>query len=385
MRGAGIGAVLVPMHEAMHASFRWLTRGAKVTRGYAVKIIDKEPVLVTYPMEREEASATGLATRVVHEFDYDGIFRGAANPTAAYGEFFDAVLRDLGASESLAFFGNAPVHLYVGIAGEMTRRGWHVHEAKGTDLIQLARKRKEKWEINAIRSVGERTEAIVDEVRKLLRECENGRKMLIGDIKELVSVEIARRGLVEDHETIVSQGRDAGVPHARGDAAAPVRTSTPIVIDIFPADRTTGYFFDLTRTFCLGPIPEELRPVHGHVQGAFDLAARQMRPGTRAASYQSLVCDYFEKNGFATTRSNPATLDGYVHSLGHGVGLDIHEKPSFALTPSNHDLVEIGDVLTIEPGLYFPNREMGVRIEDTFVVTANGVESLCHSDRDLRP
>src|SRR5215212_7751168 len=68
MRERAIDAVVVPMHEAMHSSFRWLSRGAKVTRGYAVKLLDRAPVLVTYPMEREEALATGLEVRLAHEF-----------------------------------------------------------------------------------------------------------------------------------------------------------------------------------------------------------------------------------------------------------------------------------------------------------------------------
>lgn len=110
---------------------------------------------------------------------------------------------------------------------------------------------------------------------------------------------------------------------------------------------------------------------------AFERARDAMKPGTAAASYQALVCDFFEAKGYPTTRSHPATLEGYVHSLGHGVGLDIHEKPSFSLVPSNRDLVEENDIVTIEPGLYFPERELGARIEDTFVVRSGGVETLC--------
>jgi len=173
------------------------------------------------------------------------------------------------------------------------------------------------------------------------------------------------------------------VPHSRGDASARVVPSVPIVLDIFPADRTSGYFFDLTRTFCVGPIPEELRRIHADVLAAFELARDAMRPGTRASSYQALVCDFFESRGYPTTRSNPRTLDGYVHSLGHGVGLEIHEKPSFSLVPSNDDPIETGDIVTIEPGLYFPDRAIGVRIEDTFVVREGGVETLCRGGYGL--
>ncbi len=382
MSSRAIDTIVVPLHESMHPSFRWLTRGAKVTRGYAVQVAGREPVLVAYPMERDEAAATGLETRSVHDFAFDGIFKSAASPAHAYAELYDRILRELGSGTSIAFFGNLPFHLYLAVAEELERRGWSVYRSKGEDLIQLARKRKAAWEIDAIRSVGERTEQVVDDVRIALRE---RRAQTVGDLKRLVSAEIARLGMVEDHETILSQGRDAGIPHSRGDARAQLVDGSPIVLDIFPADRTSGYFFDLTRTFCIGPIPDELRTIHAHVFEAFALARDAMRPGTDAASYQALVCDYFESLGYATTRSDPATLSGYVHSLGHGVGLEIHEKPSFSLTPSNRDEIEVGDVVTIEPGLYFPERGIGVRIEDTFVVTESGVESLCRSRYALEP
>lgn len=381
LRERGLEAIIVPMHEAMHPAFRWLTRGAKVTRGYAVKLPDAEPVLVTYPMERAEAAATGLAVRLAAEFDSERIFRTATSAAAAYGEFFDLILRELGARESVAFFGNAPLHLYLAISAEMERRGWRVQRG-GEDLVQLARKRKEPREIEAVRSVGARTEEVVDLVREALRE---RRARKIGDLKELVSFEIARRGMFEDHETILSHGRDAGIPHSRGNPNDPIRDGVPIVLDIFPADRASGYFFDLTRTFCVGSVPPELRQLHAHVLEAFELARDKMRPGTAAAVYQHLVCEFFESRGYPTTRSHPATHEGYVHGLGHGVGLEIHEKPSFSILPSNGDRIEAGDIVTIEPGLYFPERELGVRIEDTFVVTAEGVETLCRGSYALEP
>src|SRR5919205_941104 len=163
------------MHEVLHPAFRWITRGAKVTKGY--------------PMERGEAAATGLATRLVHDFDYDRIFKSAPNPVAAYGEFFDRILRDVGSGPSIAFAGNLPIHLYLGIADELQARGWTVVRAGGEDLVQLARKRKEPWEIDAIASVGERTEQVVDRVREVLRGAvidgdhliHDGRPLTLGD------------------------------------------------------------------------------------------------------------------------------------------------------------------------------------------------------------
>jgi Xaa-Pro aminopeptidase len=381
MSSRSIDTIVVPMHEAMHPSFRWLSRGAKVTRGYAVKLAGREPVLITYPMEREEAAATGLTVRLAHEFDAERIFRSAPNAVEGYAEFFTNALRELGTGERVAFFGNVPIHLYHGLLEAMHRRGWNVHKADGEDLIQVARKRKDDWEIEAIRSVGERTEQVVDGMRAMLAAWSPS--MTVGDLKSFVAAEIARLGMIEDHETILSQGRDAGIPHSRGDAKARVRESVPIVLDIFPADKASGYFFDLTRTFCVGPIPEALRRIHADVLEAFTRARDAMKPGTPAQSDPALGCDFFESKGYPTTRSNPKTLEGYVHSLGHGVGLEIHEKPSFSLVPSNQDLIEVGDIVTIEPGLYFPEREIGVRIEDTFVVREDGVETLCRGSYEM--
>src|SRR5438270_12131721 len=220
MRERALDALILPMHEALHPSFRWITRGAKVTRGYAVKLTGRDPILISYPMEREEAAATGLKTRLIHDFGYDAIFKSAPNAVEAYAIFFDAVLRDQGAGRSVAFVGNVPFHLYYGIARAMESRGWRTYQSEGDDLAQLARKRKEAWEIEMIASVGARTEAVVDRVRRILRQCVGegdavlyqGDVLSLGPLKQVVSSEIARLGMVEDHETILSQGRDAAIP-----------------------------------------------------------------------------------------------------------------------------------------------------------------------------
>lgn len=394
MRARGIGALVVSMHETADASFRWMTRGAKVTRGYVVKIRGEEPLLLHYPMERDEARAAGVATRSVHDFGYHEIFRAATDAAKAYGELFDRVLRELGATGAVAFYGNAPIHLYFPILEELERKGHVVYRSRGDELIQLARKTKEPWELDVIRSVGERTEEVVETVREVLRSSTisggvthyRGEPLTIGYLKQLVSSEIYRRGMIEDHETILSHGRDAAIPHSRGDASAFVREGVPIVLDIFPADRASGYFFDLTRTFCVGAVPRRLAEIHALVLEAFSLAATEMRAGTPARDYQRLVCEFFEAKGFRTTRSDAATVDGYVHSLGHGVGLQVHERPSFSLLESNHDVIEVGDVVTIEPGLYFPDEEIGVRIEDTFFIDRDGkAVAFSTSSRRLEP
>src|SRR5438270_12041273 len=126
MRERALDALILPMHEALHPSFRWITRGAKVTRGYAVKLTGRDPILISYRLERDEAAATGLATRLIHDFGYDAIFKSAPNASAAYADFFDVVLRELGAAASVAIAGNLPFPLYLGIAEGMETKGWRV-------------------------------------------------------------------------------------------------------------------------------------------------------------------------------------------------------------------------------------------------------------------
>jgi len=394
LRSHDIDALIVPMHEAMHPSFRWLSRGAKLTKGFVVKKVGAEPLLVHFPMERDEAAACGLPTVSALEFGHEQAHREESHAPRALARFFRNLIDAQAIRGGVAFAGNLPFEMYLETAEELEKGGVRVVRLGGLNPVQLARKRKDAREVELIRGVGERTEAVVDRVRELLREARvaGGRVMhgqsalKLGDLKALVSQEVVRLGMSEDHETILSQGRDAAIPHSRGDAAAEVVPSVPIVLDIFPMDTATGYFFDTTRTFCVGEVPHELARIHALVLEAFTMAAESVRAGTPASSYQHMVCDFFEKHGFPTIRSNPATTDGYVHGLGHGVGLDVHERPSFSIVPSNQDLIEVGDIITIEPGLYFPDRGIGVRIEDTFHVDASGrAITLCRGDRGLVP
>jgi Xaa-Pro aminopeptidase len=392
MEERGIGALVAPMHELPYASFRWLSRGAKVTRGFAVRSGGRT-ILYHDPMERDEAAASGLATRSLEDVGRGKIFAAEGSAAVAWSRLIEAILADAGGGNAVALAGFLPFPLYLAVPGELESRGivlWRGDE----DLVQLARKTKERWELEAIASVARRTEEVVEAVRGILRSVtfadgvarHEGEAVTIGRLKDFITAEILRRGMIEDHETIVSQGRDAGVPHSRGERDAALVASSPLVIDIFPADRASGYFIDITRTFCLGAIPEPLARAHAEVLEAFELAVAELQPGRPASDYQALVCDYFESKGHATTRSHPGTASGYVHGLGHGVGLDVHERPSFALTPANRDMVEVGDVLTIEPGLYYPERGIGVRIEDTFWIAEDGrAVSFCTLDRALAP
>ncbi len=179
-------------------------------------------------------------------------------------------------------------------------------------------------------------------------------------------------------------GRDAGIPHSTGDNQAPLRLGQTIVFDIFPCEPGGGYYYDFTRTWCIGYAPDEALKVYEDVLSVFQQIKSELTAGTACSLYQERVCKLFQQQGHATTLENPRTQEGYVHSLGHGVGLNLHENPYFRLASNGSERLEPGVVITVEPGLYYPERGIGVRLEDTVWVRPDGqVETLADYPLDL--
>jgi Xaa-Pro aminopeptidase len=110
----------------------------------------------------------------------------------------------------------------------------------------------------------------------------------------------------------------------------------------------------------------------------------ELKPGIHCIQFQGRTCELFEALGHPTLRSNANTQSGYVHSLGHGVGLNIHERPRYGRNATSEDTLEPGSVVTHEPGLYYPERKLGVRLEDTYWVRPDGsLEALAEYPLDL--
>jgi Xaa-Pro aminopeptidase len=191
-------------------------------------------------------------------------------------------------------------------------------------------------------------------------------------------------GLVEPEGNIVAMGRDAGVPHNSGNDDDVVTEGAPIVIDLYPVQAKGGYFFDVTRTYCAGRASDELRALHGCVLDSLRDAIGAFRPGARARTYQDRVCEFFEKRGHRTIRQDDRLEEGYTHGLGHGIGLEVHERPNLGGPSNNPDLLVAGSLFTVEPGLYYPSRGLGVRLEDIVYARPDGTfENLTDIPYDL--
>jgi Xaa-Pro aminopeptidase len=196
----------------------------------------------------------------------------------------------------------------------------------------------------------------------------NGRRLTSEEVRQAIDVELMKHDC-SARETIVACGTDSAQPHERG--SGPLRANEPIVIDIFPQHRQHGYWGDLTRTIVKGRASDRIRNMFAAVKAAQNAALKKVRVGTRADKVHEEVEAVFKKHGFVTAVKD-GVAEGFIHSTGHGVGLDVHEAPSISILPTP---LKKGNVITIEPGLYYPDVG-GVRMEDTVVVTSKGWEVL---------
>jgi Xaa-Pro aminopeptidase len=245
-------------------------------------------------------------------------------------------------------------------------------------LFDLRRRSKTPAQLEGIRRAMRVAELAMHHVCNRLREG--------GDLTAEGLRSEARRIFVENdcapHDMLVVAAAGYGAdPHHQGEG--PIEAGVPVVCDIFPRDIASGCWGDITRTFCIGEPPAELVEWHRVVREAQLRATEAVRPGISAGDPYHVACDVLETAGYATrrTRSEAELLEegGFVHYLGHGLGLDLHEAPT--LDDGGETLVP-GDVVTIEPGLYRPSFG-GCRIEDVVVVTEDGHELLTNFPYEL--
>lgn len=180
-------------------------------------------------------------------------------------------------------------------------------------------------------------------------------------LKRVINTEIMARGYVPSH-TIAASGDQCVDPHNQG--SGPIRAHTSIIMDIFPRSQKTGYFGDITRTVVRGRASDRLKHAYHCVTHAQEIGFNRIKGGASAYDIHHEILNYFKAKGFPTGLQN-GRMQGFFHGTGHGLGLDIHEAPSFGLRSRNP--LRVGNVVTVEPGLYYEGMG-GVRLEDVVVV-----------------
>ncbi len=383
MQERNLAAIIIPAGYQYSSALDYLIGNVGISSGMAIKKIGEAPVIIANPMETEEAAASGLKVYSTTDMGYVNFLKAAeGDGTKAAIPFWGHCLKQLGVTQGkIGIYGVGELNFIVELV-TLLRVAFPEYEFAGElggTLFDIAGITKDADEIARIQSIAERTDqvwqATWDYIAGHSEQNETVVKtdrtpLTIGDVKRFVRRELLDRGL-ECNSMIFAQGRDGGFPHSRGQEDMALQTGQPIVFDLFPQEIGGGYHHDSTRTWCINEAPAEVQRIYDTVVEAFDIAVETFAVNKPAYLMQEAVLDHFERSGHPTGRSHEGTTEGYVHSLGHGVGLKIHERPSITHLRKD-DIFQKGNVVTIEPGLYYPNQGIGMRVEDTFYVTDDG-------------
>jgi Xaa-Pro aminopeptidase len=252
------------------------------------------------------------------------------------------------------------------------------------------RRVKTDAELAGIRRAQRAAEAGMDAARDLLRRSTqngqglevDGEPLTVERVKSAMSQAFAAHGTTAD-DFIVAPGPQGAVGHDMGSGA--ISAGVPIVIDIWPRDNESFMFCDMTRTFVVGDVPEEVQRWHELTKQALDRAISEIKDGADGRTIFDGTCEIYEGAGEPTQRTKEAgkpLSNGFFHGLGHGVGLEVHEQPGMGF--ASKDPLKAGDVVTVEPGCYRQGYG-GVRLEDLVLVTKDGAENLTHYPYGLQP
>lgn len=397
MKDAGIDALLVRGPAQHNAPMTYFTGLRHISSGYLIKKAGHDPILYSQNMEREEAAASGLKTYSYSDYNYSELMQAAGgDDNRATAIMLARIFEKHGVRGRLAIYGKLASEVVWGTFSalkEVYPSIQIVAESPLQSVLGEARKTKDEDEVARIRAMGVITAAVVADVAGFLTSHEakdgvlvdrNGSPITIGELKKKIDLWLAMRGAENPKGVIFAPGRDAGIPHSAGQDDQPIPVGQPIVFDIFPCEAGGGYFYDFTRTWCLGYAPEQVEALYSDVLDVYNNIYATLKPNTPCRDYQIATCKQFESKGHPTVLSDESTTEGYVHSLAHGLGLDVHEAPWFHHNETNQSVLMPGSVITVEPGLYYPEKGMGVRIEDTVWIKPDGTpETLVEFPKDL--
>jgi Xaa-Pro aminopeptidase len=331
--------------------------------------------LVLSDLEIDRARKQADADEFVSYSALEREVQGNQRKAPAYEKVLSHFLRKRGIRAALV-----PASFPLGFAQELeasriklrTTNGlfWPEREAKTEEELKLMRRALQITETGMARAI-EVLKASKPGIGKKLTW--SGKTLTSEVLRAEIDSAILRAGGLPAN-TIVAGGDQACDPHERG--SGPLKANSLIILDIFPRDAKSGYFGDMTRTVVRGRASEEQRKLWETVWEGQKLALRKMKPGVDGLKLHNEVKQFFTDRGFPTEIRDGRQV-GFFHGTGHGLGLEIHEFPRFQKT-----VFKVGQVLTVEPGLYYPGVG-GARIEDVAVVTKSGNRLLSRFEKRL--
>ena len=392
-----LDAILITGPGQHNPDMVYMTGGCHLTDADLIKKRGEQAVLFYSPIERDEAARSGLKTKNLADYNLTELLNQTnGDYLKALVKRYQMMLGELGVSSGkVALYGQSDIgtNYAVFTALQQELPGLSLVGEISNSVLMLARMTKDETEIERIRRMGKLTTQVVGLVADFITSHSvkdgvmvkpNGDPLTIGDVKGRINLWLAERGVENPEGTIFAIGRDAGVPHSSGNPDDPLKLGQTIVFDIYPCESGGGYFYDFTRTWCLGFAPDDVSELYETVLSAYNNITSQLEVGKPFNHYQEMICELFSSQGHPTIKDDPQTQQGYVHSLGHGIGLNIHERPWSGIKSDDKDCLVPGAVFTIEPGLYYPDKGMGVRLENSLWVRPDGkMEVLADYPMDL--
>jgi len=360
----------------------YMVDGAKVISGYVFKLRGQAPVMMSSPIDREVAETSGLKVITTNKYDFEAIQKEKSDQLSAVIELFRRAFDDLGMHGKIGFYGMLDMGSSWELINSLQKNlGIEAYGDFDQTIIDIARSTKSPIEVERIREVGRRTELVVHRTEDFLKAHKtsgvvlvqsDGTPLTIGRVHKEINRLLAEQGLDVPEGVIFAIGRDAGVPHNKGNPDDVIALGKSIIYDMGTREANGGYYYDMTRTFCLGYAPSEVQHAYDDVRESMKMVIDAYEVGVSVRHFQRMVFDFFESRGHPTIGSDTTTTSGFVHGLGHGIGLAVHEEPFFSDQPSNKNILKPGHIFTCEPGLYYPEKGYGVRIEDVIYIDLEG-------------
>jgi Xaa-Pro aminopeptidase len=360
----------------------FVATGISVVDPFTYVETDGKRVIVTSELEADAARRHSSATDVWtgSEFGARELVKGGMSYEQVSLEVVRRALEKLGVSAV-----TVPPSFPLELADYLRGHGLTVEPDR--KAFEMRRRVKDDRALEGITTAQRATEAAFARAVEVLGASSPGAGGLVFEGETLTAErltgeleDVLRAHGCEGEPPLVGNGPTGANVHEHG--TGPIRPHESVIIDIFPRHTASRYHADMTRTFCFGEAPEQLRQMHATVYEALRVSEERIAAGVNGKAVWEAACDAIEAGGYRTTRglADGETLDeDFFHGLGHGVGVEVHEAPNMGL--SGDDLL-VGDVVTIEPGVYRKGFG-GIRLEDLGVVREGGCDILTNFPYDL--
>lgn len=345
-----------------------------------IYLYSKEEHLIVSDMEMGRAKKESKIKDVIpaSKFGLMEKMKKLKDVDSAYCEMCAEILHSFNAKRI-----NVPNNFPVQLADCLRKEGLEIIPVKSP--FRELREVKKEHEIKAITNAQRAGEKALDEGLAAIRNASirngvlwNGERPLsTEDVRARIEKSLLSDGC-EAPDIIIACGKGSSDPHWQGEGD--LLSDEPIVIDMVPRAKKERYYSDMTRTVMRGTPDDDLTNMYVAVLESQAAAIKKIKAGVTGSEIHGLVCDVLEERGFETSRGKSGEFtEGFIHSTGHGVGLDIHEGPNLS---ENGKELRAGSVITVEPGLYYKDKG-GVRLEDVVVVTAKGCKNLTIFEKNL--